>query len=185
MKSVAKFGIVSVLLLALFAIVGCSNAIPQLVQARETAQVVLDQTKGAAGDVQSEINKLPPNDPVRVQLEGKLRQLNKVLDQAQQAVVTAGAAIEAAETGTVSPELSAVLAGVPYGTYAIAAISVVLALKKRAEALKVSGVLRKVVQSWDDVGPDLTPEEKKEVAKIQGPEASDLVSAIKADIAAK
>lgn len=185
MKSVAKFGFVSSVLLALFLVAGCESVPVQLTQSRDAVNVVLEEAKGVSEDTKAAIASLPANDPVRVQLEAKLKQADDLIVKAKQAVLVADAAIEAAETGTVPPQLTTLLTGVPYGSYVLVALSLAVALKKRADALKTNAALRKVVASWDAVGEDLTAEEKKEVSDIQGPTVTAIVHDIKADFSSK
>lgn len=157
---------------------GC-GMLEKLEAASTAAQAISNDAGKVIAETQAAIEKLPVGDPVRVALEEKLKKVKSVRDDADKYIVATNATIKSIKDGAVSPELSAALGAVPYGSYVAIALSLGLAIQRTMKGSQVMDAFGKLVKSWHEVGPELSKEEKVQVAAIQGEEVTRLVHEVK------
>jgi hypothetical protein len=163
------------------AVPGCGMTVEKVKQGVETAQKVKTEADQVIVILEQELSKLPEGDPARKLLEEKIAKLKAISVEADTAIAAANGILNSIEIGEVTPDLNAALGFIPYGAYIGAGLSVALALMKHAKASKLKTALSRVVRTWDEFGVELTPEEKKAVATIQGAEVTALVHEIKTE----
>jgi paraquat-inducible protein B len=140
----------------------------------ETGRKATTQT---IADTQAELDKLPPNDPVRKQLEDKITSLNKTLAQANDYLDKANKVVTSLQTGDTTGLIS-VASAVPYGGLVVFGATTLWSLYSRATH---RSALEQVVKSVDETFPDKTEAQKQSLSAVQDQKTRQLVSAIKGD----
>jgi hypothetical protein len=160
----------------------CQSLLPKLEQGVTAAKKVSVEAKAQIENVRQAATTLPAGDPVRKTLEEKAAQLQRVADDADKYIAAASGVVDGLKNGQLDPNAASVISLLPYGGYAVAGLSVLLALYQRAKASGAISDLTNVVQSWEQVGPPLSDEDKVKAAAIQGPVTSARVDAIKSGL---
>jgi hypothetical protein len=160
---------------------GCADVRKAAEQTIEQLTPIVDGATQAVSDLQGAIDRLEPGDPVRVALESKLAKTKEVLDKASSKIKLAEAALSSVEKGEIDPSLYAALGAIPYGTYIGLALSVGLAFYKSGQAGKFKDATTKIVQAWQQVGAELTPDQKAQARAIQGEKVTAIVHDIKGE----
>jgi succinate dehydrogenase hydrophobic anchor subunit len=156
--------------LALVWAVGCASTEEGVEQTQTVAQEVVTETSLVIADLEREIALLPADDPARPFLEERLAELRKINTGAQAVVTGASQVLTDMENGELSQETRDALNLLPYGAYVGLGLSVIFGLRKRQVASRLQGHLSRVVESWQQVGAELTEDEKDRAFAIQGPE---------------
>ena len=184
MKKKLLFVLAPLLLLGVV-VAGCAATVQQIEAVRDVAVDVQQNAQEVANAIEADLAKLPPNDPIRKSMEEKLVKVRAFLADMDTQLANVNAALAAFKKGELAPELAALLGVVPYGTYIGLALSVFFGIKKTLEKNQTMDALTRVVQSWEQVGAELTTEEKAKAYEIQGPAATTLVHQIKNDLVSK
>jgi hypothetical protein len=168
MGKVKSLIVAVVALLPLVAVVACNSVVPALQTSVDTAKKVKVEADAGVEVIKAEIGKLPAGDPVRVKLEEKIRLYQDVAAKADSYIRNTEGVIASLQSGTLDPNTAQVVGLLPYGSYAVAGLSVILAIMQRARANGALSDLSKVVESWDRVGPELSEADKRMAAAVQG-----------------
>ena len=160
-------------LLAAGVLAGCSaQDLARLQQAHDDAASVLQQAQAAHDRIQQQLTTLPTNDPVRAALEPQLKKLDEIISKAQSYLPALDGAIQSARAGQIDPSLQQALGAIPYGSLALAFISVIFGVIKHVQAGNLIGqqqqtqkAFQQIVSAMDAALPSPTPEQK---AKVDG-----------------
>jgi hypothetical protein len=118
-------------------------------------------------DLERELAALSLDDPARKKEDG-IAKGKQVIDAAQKAISVADGTIRSIEQGELDPGLRNDLAALPYGGYAIIALSLGFGIWRFIRRRRSDQTLERVVESWNKVVNPLTDE----VKAIQGDPAS-------------
>jgi hypothetical protein len=168
-----------VALLPLVAMVACSSIKPKIDAGIAAAQKVSDDAGAVIEQGKAVAATLPSDDPLKGELSKRIEQAEKFKQQADQYIAAAKAAETAMNGGVIDPNAAAAIGLLPYGSYAVAGLSILAALIQRAKANGTLDDLTNVVKSWEAAGPPLTDADKAKVAAIQGEKTSAVVDGIK------
>lgn len=148
---------------SLFLPMGCTQTqLDQAMAETQRARAVLVATTQATGDLQKEIEALPPEDPTRKILEGRLQTMLKRAAQIEAGLRAAEAAITAVQTGDItSPDLKKAVEAFPYGGAALALLTIGATAWK---AWKAGKIARQLATALDGV----TPGDTLSNAKVNG-----------------
>lgn len=185
MVKTVKYALLALVVLIPILCVGCGDLLPQAQQGIEQAQGVSKELDAVIADAEAEIAKLPPNDPARPGLVKRVAELKEVKAKVDKQIANGLVVIKDLQNGELSPEAVGIINTLPYGVYVTGIAGLVFAFIKRQKAKGLMEDLTKVVRSWEEVGPELSPEDKEAVAAIQGPKASKAVEAIKVKLYGK
>jgi hypothetical protein len=143
--------------------------------AQQVADVKADRDALVAvlPQLDAEIAKLPPGDPVRKNYEKQRQSIAR-------AVAIASGLIDTADTGGLSPELVKAVSDVPVvGKYASLALllgSLGYGIYQRRQKARLDRALTQVVQSVDTAFPNKTVDEKLAMAAVQDEDTRKVVS---------
>jgi putative sterol carrier protein len=186
MKFVSKYGKLAALALALalpiVATLACSSLKPQVQSGIDAAKKVSADAGAIIEQAKAVATTLPSDDPLRQQAEQRIAQVEKIKADADKYIAASEGVLKSIDSGSLDPTAATVIGSLPYGNYAVAGVSLLLFALQRAKASGAIDDLTKVVKSWEEVGPDLSPEEKAKAAAIQGPKTSARVDDIKASL---
>ena len=177
--------VVACTVLAALLLAGCSTQdLDRLQQAHDDAASVLKQAQAAHDQIQQQLTTLSANDPLRAALEPQLKKLDEIITKAQSYLPALDGAIQSARSGQIDPSLQQAVSAIPYGSLALAFISVIFGVVKHVQAGNLVGqqqqtqkAFAQVVSALDAALPSPTPEQK---AKVDGVLDSD----VKARVAA-
>jgi soluble lytic murein transglycosylase-like protein len=178
--------LIAVIVVFLF-LAGCTtDQLAQYQQIRDEVEVRRVATTQAAADVEAEIAKLPPNDPVRKALEKSVATMNKYVAQADTYLRTADAVVAAAGSGDTSAVVEAVRSVPVVGQYAglLALLGTfvyqqIKLTQKRREGEVLVKANEQVVKSVEAAFPIKTEEQKLKLASMQDTQTQAIVTEIK------
>jgi hypothetical protein len=177
----------SLLLSAFLLLGGCAADVQQLQQARDQAAATLSAAQIAAASVQQQLTTRPANDPARQTLQPELGQLQTIISQVQAYLPAINAAIQAAGSGQVDPVVQQAAAVIPYGSLALAAISIVFAVVKHVQAgnltqqqQQTQKAFEQIVTALDAALPAPTPEQQAKVSGVLDTDVKAKVAAARA-----
>ena len=170
------------LLAAGLLVIGCTAE--QLASLRGVRKEVADvrtATTQSIDELQIAIADLPPEDPVRVSLEGKVARLKENLAKADKWLPLADAMIKAAEDGDLSdPGLRNAVGALPYGAIALAVIGFGTALLENRKKRQMYDAGKQIVKSVEAVMPVKTDEQKLAMNAVQDESTRKIVAEMKA-----
>ena len=167
-----------ILLLTLALVAGCETV--NLQDVREEARAVLVASTQAAAELQTDIDKLAQDDPVRKALEKRLADFQRAAVKAQEFVDRADAAIAAIEKGEYDRDsIAGLLKDVPYGGLAASVIGIGFGIWQRMKKKQVARALTQVVNSVEAALPIKTEDQKSKMAAVQDTDTKAMVVAIK------
>lgn len=166
---------------------GCTaQDLSQLQQARDQTASVLTQAKTAQAQIQQQVAALPANDPVRQQLEPQLNKLDQIIAKAQAYLPVIDAAMKSASSGQIDPSLQQAVSVIPYGSLALAFVSVAFGVIKHVQATNLVGqqqqtqkAFTQVVSAIDAVLPSPTPEQQAKVDGVLDTDVKAKVAAVR------
>jgi hypothetical protein len=177
----------SLLLPALFLLAGCTGDLQQLQQARDEAAATLSAAQAAAAQVQQQLTTRPADDPARQALQPELQQIEGIISQVQAYLPTINAAIQSASSGQVDPTVQQAAAAIPYGSLALALISVIVAVVKHVQAgnltqeqQQTQKAFEQIVSALDAAIPTPTPEQQAKVNAVLDTDVKAKVAAVRA-----
>lgn len=186
MANVKKYGKLAALALAvilpLVATVACSSLKPAVDQGIAAAQKVSTDAQGIIDTAKSVATTLPIGSADLKQVNDKIAQVQAIKDQADQYIKLAQGVEASLGGAAVDPTTASALGLLPYGSYVVAGLSLLAALKQRGAASSALDDLTNVVKSWQAIGAPLNDVEKAAVAAIQGQKTSATVDAIKQNL---
>ena len=175
------------LLVSAASLIGCAGDLQQLQQAQTQASATLSAAQSAAAQVQQVLTTRPADDPVRQQLQPELTQIQGIISQVQAYLPALNAAIQSASSGQVDPAVQQVATAIPYGSLALAAISLVIAVVKHIQTGNLSGQVQQtqkafeqIVTALDAVIPAPTAEQQAKVDAVLDTDVKAKVAAARA-----
>jgi len=158
----------------LSALAGCSTQdTAALQQARTQAAATLQDAQIAHDQIQQQLTTLPADDPVRQKLQGELDQLDQIVAKAQAFLPALDAAIKSTQAASIDPTLQQAAGAIPYGSLALAAITLVFGVVKHLQAGNLVGqqqqtqkAFEQVLAAMDAAIPAPTPEQKAKVDAV-------------------
>lgn len=154
------------LLLSACTLPGCTGDLQQLQQAQTQANATLSAAQAAAAQVQQQLTTQPADSPAQQELQ----QIQTIISQVQGYLPALSAAIQSASSGTTDPAIQQAAAAIPYGSLALAAISLVVAVVKHIQAGNLSQQVQQtqkafeqIVSAMDAVIPNPTAEQQAQV----------------------
>lgn len=161
-------------------ILGCAGDLQQLQQAQTQASATLAAAQAAAATVQQTLTTQPSDASAKQELQ----QIQTIISQVQSELPAVSAAIQSASSGAVDPAIQQAAAAIPYGSLALAAISLIVAVVKHIQAGNLTQqvqaaqkAFQQIVTAMDAVVPNPTAEQQSKVDAV-------LDSDVKAKVAA-
>lgn len=155
-----------------------------LTEAQSQAAALAQDAGAVRNQVQARLTTMPATDPQYTRLETELNQLDAIVAKAQAYAPLVSAAVQSQTTQTIDPTLQQAIAALPYGSIALAVLSVVFALVKHVQAgqlvnqqQQTQKAFEQVVGALDAAMPEPTADQQAKVAAV-------LDSDVKAKIAA-
>jgi len=183
-----KHTTIPILFGALLCLSGCTaQDLATVQQARDQAATTIQQAQAAQTQIRQQLTTMPADDPVREQLQPLLDQLGQIITKAQAYLPALDASIKTLQNGQIDPSVQQEVSVIPYGSLALAIISIIFGIVKHVQAgnmadnqQQIQKAFEQVVAAMDAVVPTPTPEQQAKVDSVLDADVKAQVAAVKA-----
>jgi hypothetical protein len=152
---------------------GCAEDAASLSQAQAGATTLVRDAQSTRSELITKLSTLSASDPSRANIQSQLNQLDQLIASTQASLPKLDAAARATTQPAIDPAISAAAGAIPYGSLAVAVISLIFGIIKHVQngslvdqqqdAEKAFG---QIVGALDAALPNPTPDQQAKVNSV-------------------
>jgi hypothetical protein len=117
-----------------FALPGCAQDAANLQSVRAQTASILQQAESTRDVLKQQLTTRPADDPLRQHLQPEIDQLDQIITRADSYLPLLDAAIRTAQSQPIDPQTQQAVSVIPYGSLALAVISIIFGIIKHVQA---------------------------------------------------